>query len=154
MPLAQAEANALLQMPKAFIDAAPLDFSRTQPLSYERALLSLDRREEFLFDFERGRRNRARLKYQTRGREVVILARLDLDGPAHRNPPDSPHRPGQRLPCPHFHVYTENFEDRIAYAPADVHGLNLRDAANGLFCLEDFLRYCAVQPIPQIQQTL
>ena len=120
MPLTQAEANALLQMPKAFIDAAPLDFSRTQPLSYERPLLSLDRREEFLFDFERGRRNRARLKYQTRGRKVVILARLDLDGPAHRNPPNSPHRPGQRLPCPHFHLYTENFEDRIAYAPADV----------------------------------
>jgi len=44
MPLTQAEANALLQMPKAFIDAAPLDFSRTQPLSYERLLLSLDRR--------------------------------------------------------------------------------------------------------------
>ncbi|MGD0262355.1 MAG: hypothetical protein ABSD29_21535 [Verrucomicrobiota bacterium] len=154
MPLTQAEANALLQMPKAFIDAAPLDFSRTQPLSYERALLSLDRREEFLFDFERGRRNRARLKCQTRGRKVAILARLDLDGPAHRNPPNSPHRPGQRLPCPHFHVYTENFEDRIAYAPADVPGLNLRDPANGLFCLEDFLRYCAVQPIPQIQQTI
>ena len=88
MPLTQAEANALLQMPKAFVDAAPLDFSRTQPLSYERLLLSLDRREEFLFDFERGRRNRARLKYQTRGRKVVILARLDLDGPAHRNPPN------------------------------------------------------------------
>jgi hypothetical protein len=30
----------------------------------------------------------------------------------------------------------------------------LRDPANGLFCLEDFLRYCAVQPIPQIQQTI
>jgi hypothetical protein len=44
MPLTQAEANALPQMPKAFIDAAPLDFSRTQPLSYERLLLSLDRR--------------------------------------------------------------------------------------------------------------
>src|SRR5208337_3151285 len=38
MPLTQAEADALLQMPKAFVDAAPLDFSRTQPLNYERLI--------------------------------------------------------------------------------------------------------------------
>jgi hypothetical protein len=154
MPLTQAEADTLLQMPKAFVDAAPLDFSRTQPLSYERALMSVDRHEEFLFDFERGHRNRARLKYQTRGRKVVILARLDLAGPAHRNPPNSLYRPGERLLCPHFHRYAEGFEDRIAYAPADVPGLELRAPANGLFCLQDFLRYCAVQDLPAIQQTI
>src|SRR5947209_3811157 len=105
MPLTQAEADALLQMPKEFSETDPLDFPRTQALAYVRVLRSLDRREEFLFDFERGRRIRARLKYQTRARRVVILARLDLDGPAHRNPPNSPYLPGQRLLCPHFHQY-------------------------------------------------
>lgn len=151
MPLTQAEADALLQMPKAFTDAAPLEFPRTQHFSYERSLMSMDRREEFRFDFERGRRNRARLKYQTRGRAVAILARLDLGGPAHRNPPDSAYRPGERLGCPHFHLYTEGFEDRIAYEPPDVQGLHLRNPADGPGCLEDFLRYCGVQSRPAIQ---
>lgn len=154
MPLTQAEADALLKMPKAFVDATPLDFPKTEPLRYGRVLLSVDRREEFLFDFERGSRNRARLVYQTRGRKVVILARLQLDGPAHRNPPNSPYRPGERLLCPHFHRYMEGFEDRIAYPPPDVPGLNLRHSANGLFCLQDFLRYCGVQTVPAIQQTI
>jgi hypothetical protein len=154
MPLTQAEADALLRMPKAFVDANPLDFSRTQPLSYERSLISVDRREQFLFDFERGSRNRARLRYQTRARKIVILARLDLGGPTHKNPPSSPYRPGERLVCPHFHRYVQGFEDRIAYAAADVQGLDLRDPANGLFCLEDFQRYCAVGTPPGIQQTI
>jgi hypothetical protein len=154
MALTQAEADALLQMPKEFVDDTPLEFSTTQPLLYERELLSADRREQFLFDFERGNRNRARLKYQTRGRKVLILARFDLGGPAHRNPPDSPYRPGVRLPCPHFHRYTEGFEDKIAYDPADVPGLTVRDLTKGVYCLEDFLRYCAVRKLPKIQLTV
>src|SRR2546423_4388585 len=97
MALTQAEADTLLQMPKEFRETDPLEFPNTQAQIYVRTLLSVDRREEFFFDFERGRRNRARLKYQTRGRRVVVLARLDLNGPAHKNPPGSPYRPGQRL---------------------------------------------------------
>jgi hypothetical protein len=154
MPLAQAEAEALLQMPKEFVDVAPLEFPNSQALRYERELRSLDKREEFLFDFERGNRNRARLKYQTRGRRVIVLARLDLNGPAHRNPPNSPYRPSMRLPCPHFHRYLEGFEDRVAYEPTDVAGLIVRDLTNGIFCLEDFLQYCSVQGMPNIQLTV
>jgi hypothetical protein len=141
-------------MPKEFVDVIPLEFPRTQPIRYERALRSIDRREEFLFDFERGNRVRARLKYQTRARKVLILARLDIGGPAHRNPPNAPYQPGARLACPHFHRYLEGFDDKVAYAPADVPGLMVRDLNNGVFCLEDFLRYCAVQAIPSIQLTV
>lgn len=154
MPLTQTEADALLQMPKEFVDAAPLEFPNSQTVRYLRELRSTDRREQFQFDLERGNRNRARLKYQTRGRKVLILARLDLDGPAHRNPPDAPYRPGQRLPCPHFHRYIEGFENKVAYELADVPGLTIRDLTNGAICLEDFLNYCAVQSIPNIQLTL
>jgi hypothetical protein len=154
MPLTRAEADALLQIPKEFIESAPLEFPNSQALRYERELRSMDRREQFLFDFEQGNRNRARLKYQTRGRKVLILARLELNGPAHRNPPNSPYRPGARLPCPHFHRYIEGFEDKIAYDPADVSGLSMRDLANGVICLEDFLKYCAVQSVPNIQLTV
>src|SRR5438477_558810 len=151
MPLTQLEADTLLKMPKEFSERDPLDFPQTQPLAYVRTLRSVDRREGFLFDFERGRRNRARLKYQTRARQVVILARLDLGGPAHRNPPNSPYLPGQRLLCPHFHPYRDGFDARIAWRLGDVTDLALRDAAHGVFCLEHFLRYCAVQNPPNIQ---
>jgi hypothetical protein len=154
MPLTQAEADALLQMPKEFVDAAPLDFPKSQPVRYERELRSVDRREQFLFDFERGNRNRARLKYQTRGRKVLVLARLDLNGPAHRNPPNSPYHPGARLAGPHFHRYLEDFEDKVAFEPVDVPGLTMRDLTDGVFCLEDFLKFCAVQNAPNIQLTL
>jgi hypothetical protein len=154
MPLTQTEADALLQMPKVFVKADPLELPRTQPVSYVRTLLSTDRREEFLFDFERGNRNRARLKYQTRGRKVIVLARLDMNGPAHRNPPGAPYKPGARLLSPHFHKYVENFDDRVAYEIADVPGLTLRDLSNAVFCLEDFLNYCAVQAMPNIQLTV
>lgn len=154
MPLTQAEADALLQMPKEFVGSAPLEFPNSQALQYVRELRSVDRREQFLFDFERGNRNRARLKYQTRGRKVLILARLDLGGPAHRNPPNSPYRPGVRLECPHFHRYIVGFEDKVAYELADVPGLVMRDLSKGVLCLEDFFRYCAVQAVPNIQLTV
>jgi hypothetical protein len=50
MPLTQAEADALLQMPKEFVDVMPLEFPNSQALSYVRELRSMDRREQFLFD--------------------------------------------------------------------------------------------------------
>ena len=77
MHLTQAEADGLLQMPKVFVDQDPIEFSRTEPMDYDRVLRSTDRREEFLLTIERGRRKRIRLKYQTRARRVIVLARLD-----------------------------------------------------------------------------
>ena len=47
MALTQAEANALLEMAKAFVDVDPIEFSLTQPIDYARWLRSTDRREEF-----------------------------------------------------------------------------------------------------------
>ncbi len=61
MPLTQAEADGLLEMPKVFVDAVPLEFSLSQPMDYDRILRSVDRREEFLLTIERGRRRRVRL---------------------------------------------------------------------------------------------
>jgi hypothetical protein len=138
-------------MTKEFTDADPIEFSTTQPMSYQRALVSLDRRERFLLDVERGRRKRTRLRYQTRGREVIILARLELDGPDHINPPNSPHRPGERIKCPHIHVYVEGFEDRVAYKFSEISDLNIQDETNGLLTFEDFLTFCGVQNWPSIQ---
>ena len=152
--LSQVEADALLAIPKMFKGDEPLEFPLTSPMDCERMLLSNDRREEFILTIERGNRKRARLKYQTRARKVVILARLDLDGPAHRNPPDSPYRPNERLLCPHLHLYREGFEDRIAYLISDVSDFNVTNSTNGLVWLEDFLKFCHVEGVPAIQTTV
>ena len=149
--LSQSEADALLFMPKEFRETSLIRFSVQTPMDDEHVLLSQDRREEFILTIERGNRKRARLKYQTRGRKIVVLARLDLDGPHHRNPTNSPYRPNERLPCPHLHLYQHGFDDRVAFIPRDVPGFALRDPANGLGCLEDFLIYCRVLNTPPIQ---
>ena len=122
MSLTQAEADELLSMPKIFVDLAPLELSTMEPIDYDRELRSVDRREGFLLTIERGRRNRARLKYQTRARKVIILARLDLNAARHRNPPESPYKPDEWLSETHLHLYREGFEDRVAYELNDAPG--------------------------------
>ena len=62
MALTQAEANALLEMAKAFVEAAPIEFSLTQPMDDERWLRSTDRRGEF-----------ALAEYRTRAYRVQAL---------------------------------------------------------------------------------
>jgi hypothetical protein len=137
-------------MPKTFVDAGPLEFRLTEPMNSTSLLRSHDRREEFLFDLERGRRNRLRLKYQTRTRKVIILARLEIEGPRHRNPPGQPYLPDQWLEGTHLHLYREGFEDRIAYRLADVNDW-VTPVGNGVTVLEGFLRFCAIDPLPSIQ---
>lgn len=154
MALTQQEADSLLQMPKEFVDSDPLEFTQREPMNYDRLLHSTDRREQFLLTIERGQRNRIRLKYQTRARKIIVLARLDLNGPAHHNPPESPYHPSQRIAGAHMHLYREDFEDRIAYELADVPGLLIRDLGSGVSCLEDFLRFIGLREWPAIQLSI
>lgn len=151
MPLAQAEADEFLRMPKKFIDESDLEFRRTEPMDSEFVLRSHDRREEFLFNIERGDRDRLRLKYQTRARKVIVLARLELNGPRHKNPPGQPYRPGEWLPGTHMHLYREGFDDRVAYLLADVLDWHADPNADDVEVLEEFLRFCGVDPLPLIQ---
>jgi hypothetical protein len=151
MALAQAEADELLTLPKRFVDHTAIEFRLTEPMDFERTLWSVDRREEFLLNVERGNRNRVRLKYQTRARKVIVLARLELNGPRHRNPPGQPYRPGQWLGGTHLHLFKEGFDDRIAYLLTDVHGWGLRGVIDDIAALQEFLRFCAVEECPPIQ---
>jgi len=151
MPLTQAEAEQLLTMPKALIDASPIELTLTLTLDQYRDLISVYRREAFILTIERGRRKRTRLKYQTRARKIVILARLDLDGAPHRNPDDAPYRPGEWLEGTHLHLYREGFEDRVAFEPADVQDRPFQNTQDAVKSLEDFLRFCGVVSWPPIQ---
>jgi len=154
MPLTQAEADELLQMPKVFVDNDPIEFSRREPMDYDRVLRSTDRREEFLLTIERGRRKWIRLKYQTRARRVIVLARLELNGPRHKNPPESPYKPGEWINETHLHLYREGFEDRIAYELVDVPGWTDPHSTDGIPALEHFMQFCGVGQWPPIQIAL
>ncbi len=153
MSLSQIEADLLLGMPKEFVGkVATIDFPKVQAFSVEYGLCGVGQPERFLLDLERGNRKRARLKFQTRARKIYILARIDIDGRPHRNPVDSPHRPGERFTGTHIHLYREGFTDRVAYLPADLPEFAVPPDSNDVSWLLAFLRFCRVATIPAIQE--
>ena len=102
--ITQAEADALIEMEKRFVEEEDWTF----PDAGERialALTSLDKRENFILDVTRAQIKLTKATYQNRARQAIILMRLDLDGPPHRNPD------GSEIPCPHLHTYPEGFGD-------------------------------------------
>jgi hypothetical protein len=142
--LTQAEAEALIAMQKHRVTNDRHEFpmrgeSLTVPLQ------SPDKREHFLLDLSRGRIDLMKVKMQNRGRQVVVLVRLDLGGAPHRNPDDT------EVPSPHLHVYREGYGDKWAIpVPTE----RFRDTSDLWATLEDFLRFCNVTQPPYIDRGL
>ncbi len=105
-------------------------------------LHSLDKREEFSLDITRGRISLKKNTFQTRARQTIILVRLDLAGPPHRNPD------GEELECPHLHLYREGLGDKWACPlPSELAGISDSDI---LGLLDAFMNYCAIVKKPVI----
>lgn len=142
--LTQAEANALIALEKHRVNEEHIDF----PMGGQSVVIELqsaDKREEFLLDLSRGRIDLLKVKMQSRGRQVVVLVRLDLGGAPHRNPDD------EEIPAPHLHVYREGYGDKWAIpVPAD----RFKNVSNVWASLEDFLRFCNVTQPPHIERGL
>jgi hypothetical protein len=142
--LTQAEANALIAMEKH----ASGDTRYSYPLPGElisALLASADKREQFFLDVRRGRIDLLKVTHQNRGRAVVVLVRLDLGGPSHRNPD------GEEVSCPHLHVYREGFGDKWAVpAPPG----KFPDTSDRWRTLQDFMSYCNVTKPPVIDKVL
>jgi hypothetical protein len=142
--LTQAEADVLVAVEKHRSDEGRHKFPmRGESLSVP--LHSIDRREHFSLDLSRGRIDLQKVKMQNRGRQVVVLVRLDLGGAPHRNPDD------EEIPAPHLHLYREGFGDKWA-VPLPVDGF--RNPADAWATFEDFLRFCNVTQPPYIQREL
>jgi hypothetical protein len=141
--LPQPEADALLALPKhrASDDhhAYPMQGNLILPL------VSADGREFFHLDISRGRIDLAKGKYQTRARQVVVLARIDSAGPPHRNPDDV------EVPCPHLHIYREGHGDKWAVPLPSEHFSQHEDRR---ILLDEFFRYCVVTRPPFIDAGL
>ena len=142
--LTQAEADALLQMEKHTVHSDQYSF----PTGGESLILSLqssDRREAFLLDLSRGRINLEKVKVQNRARQVVVLARLDLAGPPHRNPD------GEEFSCPHLHVYREGYGDKWAFALPIAQFTDPNDIWT---TYQEFLQYCNITQPPNVDRGL
>lgn len=142
--LTQAEADTLLAMEKHRVDETRHIFPALGG-SIQVPLRSANKRENFMLDVTRGRINLKKVTYQNRARTVVILARLDIDGPPHENPD------GQEIPCPHLHKYREGYDDKWA-EPAPVTAFSRTTDLWG--SLEDFMAFCQITETPIIERDL
>jgi len=66
-----------------------------------------------MLDITRSQITLTKATFQNRARAAIVLMRLDLDGPPHRNPD------GEEIPCPHLHLYKEGSADKWA-VPAQI----------------------------------
>lgn len=142
--LTQTEAHALMAMEKLRANEERSDF----PIGGQSVVLPLqsaDRREQFLLDLSRGRIDLLKVKMQNRGRQVVVLVRLDLGGAPHRNPDD------EEIPVPHLHVYREGYGDKWAEPVPANRFSNLADV---WVTLEEFMRFCNITKPPHLERGL
>jgi hypothetical protein len=140
LELTQAEADALLAMDKQKADSKKYEYPQLGGL-VNIPLLSMDRREKFMLDLSRRKIELSRNKFQTRAKEVIILARLDLEDTPHRNPN------GEEVPGPHLHLYREGYGTSWAYPLLE----EFTDPTDCMRTLSEFLRYCHVMDIPNIE---
>ncbi len=108
-------------------------------------LVSLDRRENFLLDVTRYQIKLTKATFQNRAHVAIILYRLDVDGPPHRNPD------GEEIPCPHLHIYRQGYGDKWAVAAPPESFPNTADL---LATLDDFMKVCNVVQRPSIMKGL
>ena len=138
----QAEVDALLRMEKFRVDGTEHPFPDLGG-NIEIPLHSADQRESFSLDISR-RRIALTTKYQTRGRQVLVLARLDFNSP-HRNPDHT------EVGIPHLHLYQEGYGDKWAY---DVPAEMLKNPLDAWQVLADFMAYCCIVEPPNITRGL
>lgn len=142
--LTQAEADLLIAMPKVKINNQVWDYPSFGG-SISIPLTSTDKKENFILDVSRSQIDLLKGKYQNRGRQVVVLIRLDFGGAPHRNPD------GTEISCPHLHLYRENYGDKWA---AEIPKEKFVNCADPWQTLQDFIRYCNIIEPPSIEKGL
>lgn len=141
--LTQVEADALLAMEK-YCEKDQVHTFPSLGGSLRLELRSQDGRETFNLDITRSRALLSKETFQTRARKTVILVRLDMDGPTHRNPD------GEEFPCPHLHVYRAGYGDKWAMPlPPELTGVT-----GTMQLLNAFMDYCRIVEKPEIEGEL
>jgi hypothetical protein len=142
--LTQNEADSLIAMEKHRSN----EDRHTFPAGGQSLMLSLnspDKRETFHLDISRGRMDLAKVKFQNRARQIIVLVRLDLAGAPHRNPD------GEEVACPHLHLYREGFSDKWAVPiPPD----RFPVTSDAWATMGHFMAYCNITEPPHIERGL
>lgn len=142
--LAQHEADVLLAMEKHRVHDNALIFPARGGRA-ETELQSPNGRNQFLLYVGRGYAEYRNVSMHNRTGENVVLARLDIGGPAHRNPDD------EEIPCPHLHLYSEvdGYKWAIPLPPEC-----FTPASDPYRTLDEFMSYCNITRPPRIQRGL
>ena len=155
--LTQVEANVLLFLPKKKKTDERYEFPLAGSV-LNIPIISMDGRHAFDVDINRGRIRLTKCTYQERHHSVIILARLDVDGPPHTNPlvrsvplPYLAAHNGATIPCPHLHQYVAGYMDRWAIpAPA----ATFPSTVDIVRTLDDFFAFCNVTEPPVVVRGL
>lgn len=142
--ITQAEADRLLKMekfPAINQEHKFPDFGGQLSID----LINQQEKEDFILNYTRGNIKLEKRNHLIRSRKIIVLARLDLDGPPHRNPD------GEEIEPRHLHLYREGYADKWAFPVPDNVFSNLDDAYQ---TLEDFMRYCNIIEFPRIERSL
>jgi len=138
--LTQTEADGLIAMNKRFENPRTITMPPGADESYD--LVGDDPRERFLLDLWRGTLRLSKLKFQTRGRKIIVLVRVDINGSPHTNPD------GQRVEGTHIHRYRAGYDDKWA-VPLDP--TEFSDTSSIEQAYRDFCRVCNIIEIPTFQ---
>ena len=140
--LAQHVADALFAMEKHCVSDDVITFKRLGQ-SEKIRLVSADESEHFLLDLTRGRQSLTQITIQNRARQEVVLVRLDINGPPHRNP-----RSKEFIYGPHLHFYRENYNDKWAKpVPTNI----FSDINSELTTMREFMEFCNITRPPNIK---
>ena len=140
------KAQALIQVLKKIIDRVKEGV--LIPKAGEQMSINLEsvfsKKDSFTIFFNRkGRINPNRYSILLRYLKDTVLLRLDVDGPPHGNPD------GTKLPCPHFHIWTDGPKNGYAWA-YEVPAIFV-DTEDHLMTFIQFLQYCNVNNIDSIE---
>lgn len=144
MDITEEEVRALLAMEKLSTNVEPIELPDLGGRA-DMQFSSHDRREEFCISFTRSSILLEKRSHHLRGRKIIGLARLDLDGPGHRNPD------GVEVGPRHLHIYRQGYGLKFAIEVPQSQFPNMDDP---LATLEDFFRYSNVVSPPTINKGL
>lgn len=138
--LSQVEADELIQLPKHRLND---DLVRYPSLGGKVTvtLHAENRKETFLLDVARSRIELSKCTHQNRVEQTIILLRLDVGGPPHRNPDNT------EVGIDHLHVYREGYADKFAFPLPD----ELADTSDLWDLLHRFMQYCNIITPPRFE---
>lgn len=140
--LTQIEAETFLSCSKYYYGSKKYEFPNIGDV-LKIPLHSEDKQTEFILDISRGFFRFNKFTYQNRVFKNIILLRLDINGPPHRNPD------GKIIDSSHLHIYREGYDDKWAYSLPD----KFKNCKTSFQLLEEFMDYCHIVNKPMIENS-